>query len=182
MGSELLWPLVCATAGLALIILEVFIPSGGLIGLLSGGLLILSLWLAFARSLTTGLVFLLCLSVGLPLVLSLAVRLWPHTPIGRWMFLKPPTADEVEAAPSHATGGTRLEHLIGQHGRTITPLRPSGVIELDGRRIDAMSEDGFLEANSLVRILQIRSGQAIVRASADRFELDDVLDEPVDRL
>ncbi len=176
MGSELLWPCLCAMAGLALIFLEVFIPSGGLIGLLSAGLLILSLWLAFAVSTATGLIFLLGLAVGLPVVMSFAVRLWPHTPIGRLMFLKPPTSDEVDSAPVHSTGGTRLEHLIGQHGRTITPLRPSGIIELDGRRIDALSEDGFLDANSLIRIIQIRAGQAIVRVATEQFGLDDVLD------
>lgn len=179
MGTELLWPSVCAMAGLALIILEVFIPSGGLIGLLSAGLMLLSLWLAFSVSVGTGLVFLLGLSVGLPLVLSLAVRLWPHTPIGRWMFLKPPSLDEVESAPPQSSGGTRFEHLVGQHARTITPLRPSGVIEHDGRRIDAMSEDGFLDAQILVKVIQVRAGQAIVRVATESFGLDDVLDEPI---
>lgn len=181
MSGELLWPLVCMTVGLALIILEVFIPSGGLIGLLAAGLLALSLWLAFMQSTLLGVKFLAALVIGLPLVFSLAMRLWPHTPMGRWMFLRPPSRDELEVAPSAVAGGTRLEHLIGQFGRSLTPLRPSGVVELEGRRLDALAEDGFMAANSLVQVVQIRSGQAIVRAAADRFELNDVLDEPTDK-
>jgi membrane-bound ClpP family serine protease len=180
MGSEVLWPLVCLTLGLSLIVLEVFIPSGGLIGLLSLGLIVVSIWLAFSQSMLLGVKFLAVLAVGLPIALGVAVRVWPHTPIGRWMFLRPPSQDEVESAPAPIAGGTRLEYLIGRHGRSLTPLRPSGVIELDGRRIDALAEEGFVAANLLVQVVQIRAGQAIVRAATESFGLDDVLDGPLD--
>ena len=54
MGTDLFWPIACLAAGLLLLIVEVFVPSGGLIGFLSLGLLVVSLWLGFARSTATG--------------------------------------------------------------------------------------------------------------------------------
>lgn len=159
MMTELFWPIGCLAVGLILLIVEVFVPSGGLIGFLAVGLLIISLWQAFTISSTVGLIFLLALIGLLPATLALAVHLWPRTPMGKWIFLRPPEPDDV--APETAV--PRLEHLIGQFGRALTPLRPSGMVDFEGRRLDSMSEEGLIPSGTLVRAVQIRNGQLIVR-------------------
>ena len=67
MSSDLIWPLICLIVGLILLVAEVFVPSGGLIGLLAIGLLIVSLGLAFAQSMNRGLAFLVALLLMLRL-------------------------------------------------------------------------------------------------------------------
>ena len=52
-------------------------------------------------------------------------------------------------------------------GRTLTPLRPCGHVEIDGRRIDALAEEGFVPEGSQVRVLRVRSGQLVVRGMLD---------------
>lgn len=159
MSTELFWPIGCMAVGLILLIVEVFVPSGGLIGFLAVGLLGISLWQAFAISTTVGVFFLLALVGLLPATLALAVHLWPRTPMGKWIFLKPPEPEDVMPEPT----GPRLEHLIGQFGRTLTPLRPSGAVDFEGRRLDGLSEEGLIPSGTLVRAVGIRNGQLVVR-------------------
>jgi len=169
MSSDLIWPLICLILGLVLLIAEVFVPSGGLIGLLAIGLLVVSLGLAFARSTARGLAFLTALLLLMPLTLAYAVHLWPRTPMAKWVFLKPPDAEDV-APESH---GPRLEHLIGQFGRALTPLRPSGSVDFEGHKLDGMAEGGMMiPAGALVRAVQVRGAQLVVRLAPTQ-----VLDE-----
>lgn len=173
MSGDLVWPIVCLVIGLFLLMAEVFIPSGGLIGLLAVGFLLVSLWLAFSLSMTLGLKFLLALGLLMPLALVLAVHVWPRTPMGRWIILKPPLPEDLEPAPGPTHGG-RLEHLIGQYGRSLSPLRPSGVIDFDGRRVDGLSEGGMIPSGVLVKAVQVRSGQIVVRMASES-SLDELL-------
>ena len=161
MSSDLIWPVLCLAIGLILLIAEVFVPSGGLLGLSAALFLGASLWLAFSRSTATGLKLLASIAVLVPMAMLLAMYLWPRTPMGRWLSLSPPGPEDIEAAP--ISQGTRLEYLIGQYGRSLTPLRPSGTVELDGRRIDGIAEEGMIPSGVIVRAVQVRGGQVVVR-------------------
>lgn len=160
--STLAWPLLLLAFGLILLIAEVFIPSGGLIGFLALSCLGLSLWQAFRQSTDLGLKFLAADFLLLPVFLSLAVYLWPKTPLAKRVFLQPPQPEEIEVA--HAS--QRLDRLVGQFGRALTPLRPSGVVEFDGRRLDGLSEDGLIPAGALILAVRVRAGQLVVRSAA----------------
>jgi membrane-bound serine protease (ClpP class) len=161
--STLAWPLLVLALSLILLIAEVFIPSGGMIGLLAVSCLALSLWLAFRQSIDLGLKFLLADFLLLPLALALMMYLWPKTPLAKLVFLRPPGPEEVE--PSHAP--QRLDHLIGQFGRALTPLRPSGLVDFEGRRLDGLAEEGLIPSGALVQAVRIRAGQLIVRTAPD---------------
>jgi membrane-bound ClpP family serine protease len=168
MGTELVWPSLCLVVGLLLLLAEVFIPSGGLIGFLAIGFLGVSLYLAFATT-TLGPVFLVVAGLMIPLTLMLAIYLWPRTPMAKFLLLSPPEPEDV-IPDGHAL---MLEHLVGQFGRALTPLRPSGLVDFEGRRLEGLSEEGLIPAGMLVRAVQVRSGRLIVRV-ADVPAFDDV--------
>ncbi len=163
MSTELVWPVICLALGLVLLIAEVFIPSGGLIGLLAVGLIGVGLYLGFTTT-SHGLKFVAAVGLLLPLTMAAAVNLWPRSPLAKYIFLTPPT--EEESAPEAKIYS--LDHLIGQFGRALTPLRPSGTVDFEGRRLDAMSEEGLIPSGALVRAIQIRGGQIIVRAASEK--------------
>lgn len=171
--SALAWPLLLLAFGLLLLIAEVFIPSGGLIGVLALGFLAWSLVLAFRQSYELGLKFLAADFLLLPMALSLAVYLWPKTPLAKRVFLKPPAPEEV--AVSHRGG--RLDHLVGQFGRALTPLRPSGLVDFDGRRLDGMSEGTLIASGALVQAVRVQSGRLVVR-TAPEVTLNETFPEP----
>lgn len=175
MSSALIWPAVTLALGLLLLVAEVFVPSGGLLGLSAGVFVCAAVWLAFADSMQAGLLMLGVVAVALPATLAAAAAAWPRTPMGRWLMLKPPDPDEVEPAPS-VRHGTRLEHLVGQYGRSLTPLRPSGTVEIDGRRFDGLAEEGMIPAGAIVRALRVRGGQVVVRV-AEGEAIDELLTE-----
>ncbi|GAC1346382.1 MAG: hypothetical protein NVSMB14_09440 [Isosphaeraceae bacterium] len=169
-SSAVFWPALCVILGLVLLIGEVFIPTGGFIGLLAVGLILVGIGVAFGSSTSLGLTVLASLGVLLPVTLALAVNLWPRTPMAKWIFLKPPEPIDVESEDQ----GPKLSHLIGQFGRALTPLRPSGLVDFDGRKLDGLSEGAMIPTGALVRAVQVRGGQIIVR-EADEQTLDDLL-------
>lgn len=169
MSAELTWPIILLAAALTLFMIEVFIPSGGLIGLLAIGLLLAGVWKAFQVSTATGMKFSIAVLLLLPLAFGFAVYLWPRTPMAKWAFLKPPTREEIE--PDR---GARLDLLVGEFGRAISPLRPSGLVDFDGRRLDGLSEEGLIPAGALVRAVGVRGQAVVVRAATDP-SLDDLI-------
>ncbi len=165
--TGLAWPILCMVVGLLLLIVEVFIPSGGLIGVLALGLIVVSLWLSFAQSAALGLKFSAALVLLAPMVIAAALHLWPRTPLAKKMFLRPPDPDfDDEFHAEHH----RLDHLVGQIGRALTPLRPAGIVDFEGKRLDAIAEEGLIAAGTLVEAVQIRGGRLVVRpANEPRF-------------
>ena len=53
--------------------------------------------------------------------------------------------------------------LVGQTARTVTDLRPAGIITLDNERIDAVSDGAFILRNKEVKILEVEGSRVVVR-------------------
>jgi membrane-bound ClpP family serine protease len=162
--NALIWPTIFLCLGFLLLVCEVFIPSGGLIGVLALAFLGLCLWNAFGASTTVGLIYLFTIGLLLPFALGFAMYMWPKTPIGRRMILAPPEPEETQPEDD----GHRLDRFVGQIGRTLTPLRPAGSVEFEGRRMDAVAEEGLVPTGTFVQAVGIRSGQLVVRVTTER--------------
>ncbi|MCE5250450.1 hypothetical protein LLG96_09555 [bacterium] len=52
--------------------------------------------------------------------------------------------------------------LVGIEGITISPLRPAGTADIGGKRCDVVTEGGFIEKNSPVRVLKVDGKRIIV--------------------
>jgi membrane-bound ClpP family serine protease len=82
--SPLVWILLLLVVGLSLILLEVFVPSGGVLGLLAVTALMVGIVMAFLEGgAATGMAVLGGSFVAVPAVLMLAFRWFPATPLGR---------------------------------------------------------------------------------------------------
>ena len=55
------------------------------------------------------------------------------------------------------------DYLLGRSGVTTTPLVPSGLAMIDGEMIDVSSEGDMLEANTPIRVVDVRGYRVIVR-------------------
>ena len=174
--SYLAWAAVLLLAGLGLIAVEVFIPSGGLLGFLAAAAVI-----AFMSGPGTGLVFVVVTVVLLPMVIGLALRWWPHTPLGRRLFLKAPDEDDLRDEGSLRE---RLKTLIGATGKAKTKMLPSGAIRIDGKTIDAVSRGMPIEAGQIVRVVEVRGNRVVVvPVRQDNLSQDgDDLSRPIDSL
>jgi membrane-bound serine protease (ClpP class) len=52
--------------------------------------------------------------------------------------------------------------LVGKAGLALTPLRPSGVVKVEGKRIDAVSVGGFIEAGTSIVVVQVEGTRVVV--------------------
>jgi membrane-bound serine protease (ClpP class) len=109
----------------------------------------------------TGFLTLAAVALSFPLLLAFILYLWPHTPIGRRLILKKTAQEDATIASMPVL--QELEQYRGRIGKVVTPLRPSGVVEFDGRRIDATSEGMMIEPETWVRCLSVKSGKVLVR-------------------
>ncbi len=156
----LIWPLIALVVGLALVVAEVFLPTGGLVGLGAAGALAFALAWAYGESPGLGHRFLVAEGVLVPSAFGVALHLMPRTRLGRRAFLRPPGPDELGVSHDRPD----LGGLVGHRGRALTPLRPSGMVEFAGRRLDGASDGGMIDPGSPVVAVAVRSGRLIVRA------------------
>lgn len=183
--DPLVWSALLLLVGLTLVVVEVFIPSGGVLGFLSISALVAGVVMAFYhRGAETGFLFLGITAVAVPVALAMAFRWWPHTPMGRRLLLDVPDAEEVlPDSPQRRF----LREMVGKIGVAKTLMLPSGAIVVEGHTIDALSEGMSIEAGQRVRVLEVRGNRVLVRpAEDDETERvasdDDLMSRPLESL
>ena len=180
--SPLAWSILLMLLGLFLVVLEVFVPSGGVLGFLSIGSLLASIVLAFYhRGAEVGFVFLAVAAVSVPTVVVLALRWWPHTKMGKRLLLDVPSGDD--ALPD-TPQRQRLRQLVGKQGTAKSLMLPSGAVVVEGMTVDALSEGMPIEAGTRVVVLKVRGNTVIVRPADETTPSgrDDILSQPIDSL
>lgn len=162
----MVWGVTLILLGLLLLMLEVFIPSGGLIlimaltAMVSGVVMIFYTPESQGGGTTSGLITLIVLVVLAPILAGVALYYWPHTPVGKLLRLKAAPEDATLASSQSVL---ELEQYRGQIGKTLTPHQPSGQVEIFGKRLDSTSEGRFLDTGQFVKVVAIHNGHLIVR-------------------
>ena len=159
--NALLWVLVLVLVGLGVLVLEVFVPSGGILGFVSVVALVAGIATAFLeQGLVAGLAVLAFVVLAVPAVLGLAFRWFPETPLGRRVL--PPPPDAATLLPDQSRRA-RARGLVGRRGRAVSELLPWGEVEVDGVDVEAMSESGPIEAGAVVEVTAAQGPAVVVR-------------------
>src|ERR1700730_4065914 len=146
-------------AGLFLLLAELFIPSGIFFVLTVLGI-VAGVVMTFFHDTYTGSLTLIGVFVVVPILAGMMLHYWPRTSIGRRFFLN--SSDE-DATLASMPVNVELEQLRGRFGRALSALRPAGIVDFDGRRIDTITEGMMVEAGQLVRCIDVRAGKVVVR-------------------
>lgn len=156
--------LVMFIVGVLLLVLELFIPSFGILGILGIISLISGVILAAydtGNALTSLGIAVLIAGV----IVVVFVRYFKHR--GVWnRFILRDTINTEEGYVSHKA----REELIGQTGRAITPLRPSGMMELNGERIDVVTNGEFIAVGTEVRVVHIEGIRVVVKEATPSLD------------
>ena len=148
-----LWAISLFAVAAVLVLAEALLPTHGVLGVgaalatVAGVVVcyVIDFWLG------TGVFFGLVLAT--PLLGALAVKVWPHTPVGRRVTLPPVRNDPP---PSRLA--------VGQAGTTVSELRPIGIVEFDFDRVEAVSEHGMIAPGHRVKVIAVQNGRPTVRA------------------
>ncbi|MEZ6037772.1 MAG: NfeD family protein [Planctomycetota bacterium] len=107
------------------------------------------------------------------LVIVLGAAMWrilPKVPLFNRLFLTAPGGGREPQSNSAPSGlgieSERLVALVGRVGRAATVLRPTGTMELEGDRIDVVTEGEYVEAGQSLRVLYVQGNRVVVAADA----------------
>ena len=142
-----------------LIIAEVFIPSGGVLGIMAflsvaGGVTIF-----FNSSLVAGWIGVIIAVIMIPSVLIAAYKVLPKTKFGKSVILTPPQRQKGDAIQDNLA----LQQMLGQQGKVVTPLRPVGMCDFSGQRLECVAESGYVEKEETIEVIRVQGTQLTVR-------------------
>ncbi len=170
MEPDVTLALVLIGAGFLLMVAELFIPSGGVLSILSACGVIGGVVMMFLVNTSYGLGALAGVCLATPVVISVLFHYWPKTPIGRRFVLTPPSDDAtLGSLPEHV----EMTELRGQVGQAMSSLRPAGVVDFGGRRVDCITEGIMVEKGQWVRCIDVKGCRVLVRP-VDKPNLTDL--------
>jgi membrane-bound ClpP family serine protease len=178
----IVWAILLMAFGLALVVLEIFIPSGGILGCLAVAATLGAIFLAFSSGgAALGFTFVGVAAIGLPLAVMLGLKWLPKTPFGRLLLLRSLAGKDVlpENDPRE-----KFQQLIGRIGMAKSAMLPGGAITIDRETYEAVSQSGAIDQGDPVEVVKVRNNRLVVRKS-DRQPSptdapDDMLSRPAD--
>lgn len=168
--TEILGPaavptLICLIVGVVMLVLEMFTPGlgvSGIIGLLSlAAVVVMQIgW----GSPEIGIIVVAIVMVIIILALLWLIRSFQKGGLSRSRLV---LQDHIDASSSPVADGDRAL-LVGKHGVAITPLRPAGVAEIDGRRLSVTTTGAFIEPGKPVEVTDVKGFGILVQETAER--------------
>jgi membrane-bound serine protease (ClpP class) len=162
--------LLLALGGIALLALEFFvIPGFGFAGILGILALLAALVMSVVGSGATPEFFMLAAGrIVLSLLVALAasfllLRFMPRTPFGRRLIL------DTGLGPVEEED----RRWLGKRGRASSPLRPAGIADIEGARVDVVSEGELIEPGTAVEVTRVDGNRIVVRQITNTNEKED---------
>jgi membrane-bound serine protease (ClpP class) len=146
--------------GFSLLLAEIFlIPGFGLAGI-SGIIAILtSIFFTFGNIIQAA--YSILIALGFTIVgFFLLIRYIPATQTWRKFILF--TKQEKESG--YTVGIKNSKRLIGKEGIATTPLRPSGMVEVNGKKLNAITRGEYVDSNTKIKIISVEGNKIVVEA------------------
>ena len=143
--------------GFILIVLEILvIPGVNIFGVL--GFITLGGGIYYAYNNLSSLEANLILLIS---VVSGSILVWRFIKSGAWKrFVLENQEDKTSGFQS---ADESLKILEGKTGTSLTMLRPAGKAEIEGQKIDVVSEGNFIDSNSEIKVLKVEGSRVVVR-------------------
>ncbi|MCK9443127.1 MAG: ATP-dependent Clp protease proteolytic subunit [Tissierellaceae bacterium] len=158
LGGNSHWTsLILFVTGLILLIIEAIVPGFGLPGI-SGIIFVL---VGTVLAMESMKIALLSLSVAIlitTIVTVVLIKMGFKSKMLRKIILDAEHKDEKGYLSVDS-----VQKYINKEGITLTELRPTGFIEVDGIKLDALSDEGFLPKSVPVKIVRVEGSKLFVR-------------------
>jgi membrane-bound serine protease (ClpP class) len=150
------WIIFLFVLGLIMICLEIFLP-GAIIGTIGGLALLSSVVLAFKQQGTVFGIWWLVGTLAVTLAgIYLAIKSFPRSRTGKILILQ-------SSETGFVSGGEGLAVLVGKNGAAVSSLRPSGVAEIGGKRIDVVTGGEFIPAGKKITVVAVEGSRVMVK-------------------
>jgi membrane-bound serine protease (ClpP class) len=168
--------MLLALGGVVLVALELFvIPGFGIAGILGILALLAALVLSMlgpgdtpqfimtsAARVVGALLFAVLASLAL-------LRYLPRLPFGRQFILH----TGLGAAQGYASAPESDRRWLGKRGRASSPLHPAGIAEIDGERVDVVSDGELIDAGELIKVIRVDGNRIVVHRTTPTTNADE---------
>jgi len=150
--------LIFFVLGLVFLTIEVFMPGFGLPGITGIVMEIVSIVMTFRThgGLAALGVTLIILAV-MAIVISLSLRHFRNSSV---------ILNDTESAADGYVAVKDMEVFVGREGTTTTVLRPTGMAEFDGVKLNVQADGEYIPKDVRVRVERVEGARVVVRKMA----------------
>lgn len=146
--------IICLVIGFVLVVVEMYIPGFGAPGIIGAILLVAGIALRAKNAVEA-----LMMTVVIIALLCVALSISIHS-ASKGRLAKSKLILHEVSAPN--LGENDLEYFIGQTGVTKTVLRPAGIGEFDGVRLNIVSDGEFIALGAKVVVDRVEGNRIVV--------------------
>lgn len=156
-GGAGLLEVLLFVGGLFLIVVELSVPGVGISGITGVVMILASLVLALGGGIAAVNTIALGILGAIGVFLLIARKL-PSSKLWSRVVLQNQENDQAGFVSAEDYSG-----LLGSEGVVAKQLHPSGIVVIDERQVDVVSEGQFVEAGTKVRVIQVTGNKIVVR-------------------
>ena len=151
---------VCFVVGIALLVVEAFVPGFGLPGISGVVMEIIAIvltWMNHGPVAALGLTIIVLALIAI--AISVSLRSATNGKLSRSKLVLKHRESNEEGYRSQED----MQVFLGKEGEATTVLRPTGMAEFDGVKLNVVSEGEFVPAGTRVRIVRVEGSRIVVR-------------------
>jgi membrane-bound serine protease (ClpP class) len=165
----MIYAIALAVIGLAAIIIELFVPAAGLIGIVGIACIIAGISMSFISYGTViGLLFLLAMLILTPLTIILWFKRFPRSMVGKKLILFNPGEKPGDPPPPLIPDSPLLDLM----GTALSDLRPSGSVLIDGKKYSVVTGGEYIPKGRGIRVNSVNGNRIVVREEKTEGMLD----------
>jgi membrane-bound serine protease (ClpP class) len=155
-----MWNLIIflIVVGMLLLVSETFMP-GGILGTIGFILVAIGIVITYREhGSTTGNIVLVVSVVSTLLLVIIGLKVFPKTRLGKMVILD----SDVSKENGYNSSVANLDGLVGMTGSVVTDLRPAGIAMIDDKRVDVISEGGYITSGESIKVIRIDGNKVLV--------------------
>lgn len=152
--------LVCFVLGIILLTVEVFMPGFGLPGISGIVFELVSIVLTYTRH---GGMAALCVTLIILAVIAVVISLALHSVRHGRLSKSPVILNDTESVEEGYVATRDMDVFLGREGVTTTVLRPTGMAEFDGVKLNVLADGEYIAKDVRVRVQSVDGARIVVR-------------------
>lgn len=148
--------IICLVVGFVLVVVEMYIPGFGAPGII-GSILLITGVVLFADNPMEALVVTIIVVALLCIALSISI----HS-ISKGKLAHSQLVLNDVAVDNDELGERDLGYFVGKKGVAKTVLRPSGIGEFDGVRLNIVSDGEFIQSGARIQVERVEGNRIVV--------------------
>jgi membrane-bound ClpP family serine protease len=152
--------IICFVIGVALLVVEVFMPGFGMAGISGIILEIVSVVLTYFKY---GGLAALGLTIVILAVIAISISVSLRSATKGRLSKTPIVLHSSETAAEGYSATADMDVFLGREGDTVTILRPTGMAEFDGVKLNVVSDGEYIPKGTRVRVQRVEGARVVVR-------------------